>query len=56
MASAFDICECGDYRMDHEGGTGPVRFPPDRVRYHEHCTRFRIQFRSQAKGEVSMIR
>ena len=50
MANAFDICECGDYRMDHEGGAGAVRFPPDNVRYHDHCTRFACSTDRRPRG------
>lgn len=49
-ASPYDICECGDYRRDHEGGRGACTFPPDPVPGHEPCKRFRIATRSKAGG------
>jgi hypothetical protein len=48
--SGYDICECGDYRRDHEGGTGACTFPPDQVAGHEPCRRFQLQLRSKAGG------
>lgn len=48
--SPYDICECGDYRRDHEGGTGPCTFPPERIAGHEPCRGFRIAMRSQARA------
>lgn len=44
----YDICACGDYRRDHEGGTGPCTFPADNVAGHEPCRGFRLQTRSKA--------
>jgi hypothetical protein len=44
----YDICVCGDYRRDHEGGTGPVTFPADQVAGFEPCRGFRLQTRSKA--------
>lgn len=46
--SPFDICECGDYRRDHEGGTGAVTFPADALPGHTPCARFRLHLRSKA--------
>jgi hypothetical protein len=44
----YDICVCGDYRRDHEGGTGPVTFPADQVAGFVPCRGFRLQVRSKA--------
>lgn len=46
--SPYDICACGDYRRDHDGGTGPCTFPADRVAGHEPCRRFQLAVRSKA--------
>lgn len=46
--SPYDICECGDYRRDHEGGTGPCTFPPEWIAGHEPCRGFRLAMASQA--------
>jgi hypothetical protein len=50
MPNPYDICVCGDYRRDHEGGTGPCTFPADQVAGHEPCRAFRLQTRSKAVG------
>jgi hypothetical protein len=44
----YDICVCGDYRRDHEGGTGPCTFSADQVAGHEPCRGFRLGVRSRA--------
>jgi hypothetical protein len=45
----FDICTCGDYRRDHEGGTGRCTLPdataPADFR---PCVRFRLAMASKA--------
>lgn len=48
--SPYDICVCGDYRRDHESGTGPSKFPAELSNGFERCTRFRLQVRSKAVG------
>lgn len=46
--SPYDICQCGDYRRDHEGGTGRCTLPPDQVPGFRPCMRFRLAVASQA--------
>ncbi len=39
----LDSCECGDYRRDHENGTGPCKFNRagfDECHANENCTAF----------------
>jgi len=38
----FDICECGDYRVQHENGTGPCRMPDDLCHGFQPCESFRL--------------
>jgi hypothetical protein len=47
--SPFDICTCGDYRRDHEGGTGRCTLPADPVPDYQPCRRFRLSLASQAE-------
>jgi hypothetical protein len=46
--SPYDICACGDYRSDHEGGTGASRFAPELMPGVEQCRRFRLSMASKA--------
>jgi hypothetical protein len=46
--SPYDICQCGDYRRDHEGGTGRCTFEPDLVNGFRRCERFRLATASKA--------
>ena len=46
--SPFDICQCGDYRRDHEGGTGACTLPEDTVEGFRPCRRFRLSVESRA--------
>jgi hypothetical protein len=43
-APELDICECGDYRRDHEGGTGRCIFRDHHILDPElnRCDRFRL--------------
>lgn len=47
--SPYDICTCGDYRRDHEGGAGACTLPADRVEGFEPCRRFRLAIESKAR-------
>jgi hypothetical protein len=47
-ASPYDICTCGDYRRDHEGGTGRCTLPADAVHGFRACTRFQLATASRA--------
>lgn len=35
-----DVCECGDYRRQHEGGTGKCHMPDDMCHGMMPCTAF----------------
>jgi len=48
----YDICQCGDYRRDHEGGTGPSRFPAELMPDVESCKRFRLSMASKAEARA----
>jgi hypothetical protein len=48
MSSPYDICECGDYRRDHDGGTGACTLPADTVPGFVPCRRFALAVRSKA--------
>jgi len=37
----FDICECGDYRHQHENGEGKCQMPDDLCHGFEPCLKFR---------------
>jgi hypothetical protein len=39
--SDLDICACGDYRRDHEGGVGKCRKPNDLCHGFQPCVSFR---------------
>lgn len=41
-AHELDICECGDYRRDHVGGTGECRMPNDLSHGFRRCKEFRM--------------
>lgn len=38
----YDICECGDYRHQHEDGVGRCRMPDDGCHGFKPCLRFRL--------------
>jgi hypothetical protein len=38
----FDICECGDYRHQHENGTGRCKMPDDLCHGFKPCLKFRL--------------
>lgn len=38
----FDICECGDYRHQHENGIGRCKMPDDLCHGLEPCLTFRL--------------
>ena len=53
----LNICACGDYRRDHEGGIGHCKMPNDLCHGFMTCDRFRLHQRSrsepgEAHGEV----
>ncbi|WP_305096438.1 hypothetical protein [Croceibacterium aestuarii] len=50
--SPFDICECGDYRHDHEGGEGACTLPPDTMPGFKPCRRFRLALASKARAQA----
>jgi len=50
MSSPYDICTCGDYRRDHENGTGACTLPPDPVPDHRPCRRFVLALASKARA------
>jgi hypothetical protein len=46
--SPYDICKCGDYRRDHEGGIGRCTLPADTMPGFRPCVRFRLDIASKA--------
>ena len=44
----FDICRCGDYRHQHENGTGKCYFGKDLTHGYEFCLKFEIDNASTA--------
>ena len=42
----FDVCECGDYRCDHEDGSGYCRMPNNLCHAFKECLVFRISQRA----------
>lgn len=38
----LDECRCGDYRRDHENGTGRCKMPNDLCHGFKPCTVFRL--------------
>ena len=42
----FDVCECGDYRRDHEDGSGYCRMPNNLCHAFKECLTFRISQRA----------
>ena len=44
--SDFDVCECGDYRHQHENGTGKCRMRDDACHGFKPCLSFRLSERS----------
>jgi hypothetical protein len=52
MSSPFDICQCGDYRRDHEGGVGACTLPADPVPEFTPCRRFRLELASKAEARA----
>lgn len=42
--SDLDECECGDYRRDHNDGTGRCRMPDDLTHGNRPCFSFRLAF------------
>lgn len=45
----LDECECGDYRREHEGGTGRCRMPDDLCHGFKPCLQFRLSKRAGAE-------
>ena len=39
-----DVCECGDYRYQHENGTGKCRMPDDMSHGFKPCLAFKRVF------------
>lgn len=60
LASDYDVCECGDYRQNHENGTGKCNICswqkslPDT----EICKEFRLQQRAcpECRGQTVFFR
>lgn len=44
----YDICQCGDFRHQHEDGTGWCRMPNDVCHGFQPCLRFRLEMRVKA--------
>ncbi len=42
----YDICCCGDYRHQHENGTGKCRMPDDICHGMQPCESFRLAERA----------
>jgi hypothetical protein len=40
--SDFDVCECGDYRHQHENGEGRCKMPDDLCHGFQPCLKFRL--------------
>ena len=38
----YDICDCGDYRHQHDGGTGKCTMPNDLCHGFEPCLAFQL--------------
>jgi hypothetical protein len=38
----LDVCQCGDYRRDHENGTGRCKMPDDLTHGFQPCLVFRL--------------
>ena len=45
----LDVCECGDFRLDHKGGKGACIFnhPADLTHGYKDCLNFRLALRAQ---------
>jgi len=48
----FDICECGDYRHQHENGVGKCRMPDDLCHGFKPCLEFRLAEESQVNRKT----
>lgn len=46
----LDICECGDYRRDHDGEIGRCRLPNDLTHGFKECHRFRLSRTAEEDG------
>ena len=42
ILTPFDVCACGDYRRDHEEGTGKCQLPDTMVHGFKPCLQFRL--------------
>jgi hypothetical protein len=38
----LDVCQCGDFRREHQDGTGRCRMPNDASHGFKTCERFRL--------------
>lgn len=48
MRNHEDVCTCGDYRKDHENGTGRCRMPNDLCHGFVPCEKFTLFRRAAA--------
>ena len=46
---AIDLCECGDYRRDHDGGAGRCRMLNNITHGMQPCRAFRLDRRANAR-------
>lgn len=53
--SDFDVCDCGDFRRDHVGGTGQCWMPDDRCHGFRPCLSFRLHQRAHLQGNPAVM-
>ena len=46
----FQVCECGDYRHQHEEGKGKCIMPNNITHGYKECTKFRNSNLTQGQG------
>lgn len=47
LRAALDVCECGDYRSQHDNGSGPCRLCVGKRQGWPRCQRFRLAKRAK---------
>jgi len=48
----LDVCVCGDYRRDHENGTGPCTFGLDLSHGFTDCAEFRLSSNARPRSRL----